>query len=136
MSAFFPRSILAALIDIDCRLPRIRKRDGRCYELSYAGQLQAPSWILVHGYVAHAHGVECGHAWLERDGLVYDAVLDELMPASVYKADVCATELKRYTFVKAASEMLRTGHSGPWHDGPDVQKGGRASAALSAGMAS
>jgi hypothetical protein len=107
---------------IDCRLPRVRKRIGRCYELSYAGLLQAPSWILVHGYVAHAREVECGHAWLERDGLVYDAVLDELMPASVYRAHVCATELKRYTSVEAAREMLRTGHSGAWHDGPDARQ--------------
>ena len=30
-----------------CRIPRLRKREGRCYELAIRGCLQAPEWKLA-----------------------------------------------------------------------------------------
>lgn len=50
-----------------CRIPRLRKREGRCYELGLRGCLQAPEWKLVHGTCNGHNGTRIGHAWLEFD---------------------------------------------------------------------
>ncbi len=57
---------------------RVRRRQGRCYELAFKGLLAAPEWTLVHGTVSNrsaaadqSNAERIEHAWLERDGQVY-----------------------------------------------------------------
>jgi hypothetical protein len=53
------------------RVPRLRKREGRCYELALRGCLKASEWELVHGECIDKFGNRIGHAWLEFDGESY-----------------------------------------------------------------
>jgi hypothetical protein len=61
---------------------RPRRRDGRGFELSGRYQLDDPSWTLVHGsirtkVITKGNALtRFNHAWLKRDGWVYDSVLD------------------------------------------------------------
>jgi hypothetical protein len=89
---------------------RARVRQGRCYELAGKGQQRDPSWTLVHG--TWYGGL--GHAWLERDGIVYGVVLDREMPTVEYTNLVSSTGHFRYTVIEAAQHMSSLGHYGPW----------------------
>ena len=56
-------------------LRRVRKRQGRCYELASRVVLRerGSGWTLIHGHLhAKVPSVPYSHAWLERDGEVYD----------------------------------------------------------------
>ena len=98
---------------ITCRLPLIRKRDGRCYELAYKGQAKASEWILVHGYVNGEFG-RIGHAWLECENQIYDAVKDEEYSVEIYTKKFNAVAVLRYDRKSAAINAVESGHSGPW----------------------
>ena len=101
--------------ELTCRNPRLRKRDGRCYELSFVGCREAPEWTLIHGEVIGPGGIgRMGHAWLELNGWVYDPVLDCAKTTDDYADVFCAFVFKRYTFMEANAEVCKTGHFGPW----------------------
>jgi hypothetical protein len=99
---------------------RARKRKGRCFELAGRAQLDEANseWTLVHGWVNAAPGgsLKTGHAWLEhRDGFVFCAVSDEMMPTADYYARYGARAVVRYDLVEASHSMLDHKHWGPWH---------------------
>lgn len=105
--------------ELTCRLPRVRKRIARCYELSYEGCQLGREWTLVHGEVnGRPHIGRIGHAWLELDGWVYDVVGDEVMLGEAYILKFGAQSSQKYTFREAITELLKYGHYGPWSDEP------------------
>lgn len=100
-----------------CRIKRIRKREGRCYELAMRGCLQAPEWELVHGECnSRAGSGKIGHAWLEFDGEAYCPVLDTAMPTGEFLRTLGARSHARYPSEEAAVLLLRSGHYGPWDE--------------------
>lgn len=95
---------------------RARSRQGRCFELAGKGQQRDPSWILVHGTI---YGW-IAHAWLEKDGTAYDAVIDRFVPVPQYEREFDAIAERRYGPREAAEAMLsgpQGRHTwGPWHE--------------------
>ena len=100
-----------AVLGVSPRLPRIRKRHGRCFELAALGQQQDPTWTLVHGRI---HGW-IGHAWLVRADEVYDTVLDKFMSVEQYTAQERAVPERTYSLKEAARMICDSGYWGPWH---------------------
>src|SRR5690242_19499188 len=93
------------------RVPGIKKRAKRCYELSYLGLQRAPQWTLVHGCLME----DVSHAWLELGDLIYDGVFDQFF----HKAQYPGQPNRWYTLRRAQLQMITHGHYGPW-DGKDV----------------
>ena len=94
---------------------RPRTRHGRCFELAYGYLSDDPTWTLVHGRgISQLVGV-FSHAWLKRDGYVYDTTFNRTFTAEVYATLVKIEEIATYTYREAAEHALRTGHSGPWY---------------------
>ncbi|ABM39952.1 hypothetical protein [Polaromonas naphthalenivorans] len=100
---------------LTCRLPRLRNRTGRCYELAYRGCCQGNKWTVIHGETIGPHGIgRMGHAWLENNGWVYDPVLDRTMHSDVYVLLVGVLVFKRFTVWEMHNEAAKCGHYGPW----------------------
>ena len=99
-----------------CRIPRLRKREGRCYELALRGCLKASEWELVHGECIDKFGNRIGHAWLEFDGEAYCPVLDNCMASVFFYKKLQATTITRYSMIEALIMHLHHQHAGPWHD--------------------
>ena len=97
-----------------CRIPRLRKREGRCYELAIRGCLQAPEWKLVHGECHGHNGIRIGTAWLEFDNVAYCPVLDVCLPVVVFERRLGAVVHARYTADEVLFLQVRFGHAGPW----------------------
>ena len=99
---------------------RPRLRHGRGFELSGRYQLDDPSWTLVHGSIQAkviAEGAEIvrfPHAWLKRDGWIYDSVLNKTYKESRYIAIYAARELTTYQRQDAGRMVMAAGHWGPW----------------------
>lgn len=106
------------------RMKRIRKRNGRCYELAYCGLMQANDkgatgkFVLVHGEVNGPPDLapRTGHAWLEYIGapFVYDAVKDKTIPMIDYYRTMKPTNITKYALIEAAQMAVKTSHYGPW----------------------
>jgi hypothetical protein len=93
--------------------PRINvlgSREGRCYELAGRGVVEYRDWLLVHGT---AYGT--GHAWLERESWIYDAVIDQLMTSAQYKSFARAAGARTYTAKETAELAASSRHWGPWY---------------------
>lgn len=91
---------------------------GRCYELAAKFQIEHRQFTLVHGRVTSPfdgspHPV-IDHAWLEADGISYDAVLDRYMPLELFNAVFEPERLFTYPWRAAAEKILATEHFGPW----------------------
>lgn len=93
---------------------------GHCYDWAYRKVFYNwPEAILVHGTVEdpwdHHNYV---HAWVERDGCVYDWQSDARgqEPRSVanFYATFKPSQVTRYTREQAVLAMLRAQHYGPW----------------------
>ena len=97
-----------------CRIPRLRKREGRCYELAIRGCLQATEWKLVHGERPGHNGTRIGHAWLEFDNVAYCPVLDLCMPIPMFEKRLRAIAHARYTTDEVLFMKMRHRHMGPW----------------------
>ena len=100
-------------------LARIRKRDGRCYELALKAMLLEPEadrWTLVHGRVWRGiPGELIDHAWIELDdGRVYDPVKNTYMPGRQYRLMRKVVEVRRYTKQEAMALCAEAKHYGPW----------------------
>ena len=99
-------------------LRRVRKRLGRCYELTFRAikeELGAESFTLIHGYI-NLDIMLVAHAWIETgDGRVYDPNDDRYMRADEYAATMGAVAERRYTRTQALDMMSREAHCGPWH---------------------
>jgi hypothetical protein len=72
------------------------------------------TWTLVHGSVQILILGRIAHAWLKRDGWVYDAVLDKSMPEADYIERLHAQECGTWDIHAAATTMLEANHWGPW----------------------
>jgi hypothetical protein len=101
---------------IKCRLSHITERAGKAYELTFLGSISGcGEWTLVHGETSGPFGhLRMGHAWLERDGWVYDPVLDRIWPWEVYALFTRAVPMRHYSNSEMLGEWAETGHSGPW----------------------
>lgn len=107
----------------DCRIPRLRSRIGRCYELAARGVLQGKGWTLIHGEVDSGRpGLRIGHAWLERGDEVFCSESDRVIPADVWQRQRRPEVFARYQPKDLAALYARYGHNGPWHD-DDVDEG-------------
>ncbi len=99
-----------------------RKRAGRCYELAWKSfrKMDDPGdWCLVHGEInalPEDDRYRIGHAWLESESEVFDAVLDELIPRPDYYRSHQPAKLQRFALVEAAKTLLQHDHYGPWTD--------------------
>lgn len=93
---------------------RARTRKHRCYELAFKGMLASPEWTLVHGTIQAVPWADLliGHAWLEHDGQVYDAVEDKFYSVADYQRIWSAQVTRRYTLKEACT--LAEKWYGPW----------------------
>lgn len=91
----------------------VKVRGGRCYELAARGQLNAPSWVLVHGEVTFS-SVRLAHAWLETARMVYDSTLDKKFGKLEYRSRFHSLAFHRYDAKEAAKLMARHRDYGPW----------------------
>lgn len=101
---------------IDCRLRNVKKRAGKAYQLALQGFMNAgEEWTLVHGETSGPIGHHrMGHAWLERDGWVYDPVLDRVWSWDIYARFVHAVPTRRYSKIEMWRKCAETRHCGPW----------------------
>jgi hypothetical protein len=100
--------------------PKVRSAEGRCYELAWRTLFSLPEpagWLLVHGEVNGPSGSRVDHAWLERDGAIFDPVLNASMTWERYRRIYGASDGTRYTSDQAAHQLLEEGHYGPWGAG-------------------
>lgn len=93
-------------------LKRIRKRQGRCYELAGMAMLSVDGWLLIHGDANGPQGPG-GHAWLLCGEIVYDPVLDREIPLAEYTTKYGGKEHRRYSMIEAATLIAFTTY-GPW----------------------
>ena len=110
--------------------PRIRARTRakRCHELCGLGQLRAPSWVLVQGLVTMEDddiNFVYPHSWLERRGVVYDAVADRFYKKKEYYSIRRALPLHRFTALQAAKEISRSGYFEYWRSPAPAGRVGR-----------
>lgn len=95
---------------------------GHCYATAagyvraqaLAGGVQAPI-RLVHGTVGRAPHV-LAHAWVEVGDKVFDGTQQAFFDRQSYEQELHAVVEQRYTPEEALVRMLRSGHSGPWHE--------------------
>lgn len=108
------------VIGLKCRIPRLRKRLGRCYELSYEGLCRDPDWTLVHGALKGAPelGGWVSHAWLlkESDQMIFDPAQDRLFAKYEYQLRHKPKVYAEYNLFEAMCFVAHFKHSGPWHD--------------------
>ena len=100
---------------------RIRKRQGRCYELAARVMLNedgSETFTLVHGVVSSGFAWRrVGHAWIELpDGKVYEPVLNEYMTKAGFDSRAKPSECQRYAYMQAMKLLGHTGTFGPWTD--------------------
>jgi hypothetical protein len=97
-----------------------RDRSGRCFELAYKHLEEADKsfgWKLVHGEVDYIGG-RMPHAWLDRAGRVYDAVLNRFFDADAFARIASPSPLATYTFMEATRMVASTNHFGAWIEPP------------------
>jgi hypothetical protein len=95
------------------RTRKCKKRQGRCYELAFSTLLLNSDWTLVHGRVNY----DVGHAWLEKEGEVYDPVIDKQMSKETYLVEFFAEAQHEHNIIEAAGLLLKTNYYGPWTEG-------------------
>jgi len=97
-------------------------------EATAKGARMVPDFKIVKSLLVHAEvtgqgqiaGLKYGHAWVERNGYVYDfsnGKTDVMAKAVYYAAGQIVDKpgkLYRYTGLEAKKFMLRTSHYGPW----------------------
>jgi hypothetical protein len=95
-------------------------RMSRCYEL--AGRyLIENKGTLVHGIV-HSGAQEIRHAWvIDQDGEIFEPTTGIHYDAASFERQYQPIERVRYPWDKAAVQMLRFKHWGPWDDEPDFK---------------
>jgi hypothetical protein len=74
-------------------------------------------WKLVHGEVDYIGG-RMRHAWLERAGRVYDAVLNRFFDADAFVRIASPTPLATYSIMEAARMVVSSRHFGAWTEPP------------------
>jgi hypothetical protein len=86
--------------------------------LTGRGIMKDASWTLVHGFIhlAYIPTFPIPHAWLERQGNVYDAVFDVQMPTADYVALHRAVVKHRFSQLMAARLLATTDLYKAWTD--------------------
>lgn len=102
-------------------LQRIRKRQGRCYELAGRVMLNedgSEAFALVHGTANSGFAEQrIGHAWIELpDGVIYEPIFNEYMTGAEFNSRAKPSECQRYTRMQTAKLLVHAGHWGPWTD--------------------
>ena len=98
------------------RLSNIESRLGQCYILSYKFATSHNDYELVHGYITQkSTGKMIDHAWVEKEDIVYDPVMDWEVPTVVYYGLFDAEVDKRYTKEEIYKHAAESGTYGPWH---------------------
>ncbi len=105
-------------------ISRARKRHGRCYELCFYVILNSDGWDLVHGEVKvdpkRIPGMSrMRHAWVEKNGMVYDPVLNAEFMTAAYYSKYEAISIVRYTKIEACKMLSQFRWIGPWHEVTD-----------------
>ncbi len=100
------------------KVPRFRKGNGRCYELTGRTVLMNPDvpLILVHG---HGRGIpieRIHHAWIQFEKWIYDPALRIYTDADEYMRRFDAVAVVCYPARNAIHAMGESGHYGPWHE--------------------
>ena len=98
---------------------RAKKRDGRCFELSYKVVTTYPNWALVHGVVRKIPGCNAElmvHAWAEKDDLVHDPVLNSTIERNKYYElyVIEYSPILRYSSHEAQIQAAKSGNYGCW----------------------
>ena len=97
--------------------------DGNCYETAFriimdgdVVERELRDWRLVHALVENATQRH-GHAWVEVDGWAIDFASGEerVVPADEYRRAVKASDVREYTWDKAAGAAVRGRNFGAWH---------------------
>jgi hypothetical protein len=99
---------------------RPRYRSGRCYELAWkylAYEARFEGWRLVHGEIISpiGDGQPMEHAWLEKEGNIYDPVFDKVFQAADYRTKYHAKATLVYSQTNAMRLGAERGHYGPWN---------------------
>ncbi len=106
-------------------------RVGLCYELAFHETVHTsmgrPEATLVHGVIRDTHvlgkGAVICHAWVERDGIAWEPILQTELPIDIFIRLYDAEVIHRYPAKKALDLAMKSGHSGPWEEMPDhIQK--------------
>jgi hypothetical protein len=87
---------------------KISNAIGSSFDISYQAQVENPDWKLVHGIC-----FDQPHAWLSKDGEVYDVVFKCQVPQDLYEAYFAVAHF-RYTREEAAKHALAAKYIGPW----------------------
>lgn len=100
-------------------MSKLGDRLGRCYELSAKYVLDNDGFNLVHGFITDKIGVTghtIDHAWVEKEGNVYDPVLDMELPTEIHEAMFNAEVTIKYPRKSVLDMILMKEHWGPWHE--------------------
>jgi hypothetical protein len=79
--------------------------------------MKNPEYLLVHGIITDnkfGTNKSLDHAWVEKDGEVYDPVTDIRMPKEVYYNLYSAEAVAIYTFEEMIEIALKEGTYGVW----------------------
>ena len=93
-------------------------RLGKCYELSYKYVVSNADYILIHGIITDnkfGTGKSLDHAWVEKDDIVYDLVMDVKRPKEIYYNLYSVKVIITYTRKETIDMALEEGTYGPWH---------------------
>ena len=105
----------------------LEERRGDCFRQAFlfADRYGDGGWELVHGHLtgwAIVKRDENGrylHAWVEKDGMLYEPLHDLIYEKSFYDSFAAPVEVARYPKRAARKRALASGHYGPW-EGPDA----------------
>jgi hypothetical protein len=90
---------------------------GLCFLRDYRNR---PNARLCHGIgIANAPGQEgnaIAHAWIEIDGIAYDADWDVYQPAAIYRRNQKVSYVVEYTFEEMWQLWNKTDNPGPWDE--------------------
>jgi|KBSMisStaDraftv2_1062788.scaffolds.fasta_scaffold663716_2 hypothetical protein len=97
---------------------------GDCYQAAakFVTGHQNGTMTLVHGVVTgtggEVEGKEFGHAWVELGDLVFEVAngRKQAVPREAYYAAGQVGMTRRYDAQEALTQMLTTGHWGPWDE--------------------
>lgn len=97
---------------------------GRCFELSLEYQAKNPEYILVHGIITNLFPPyqSIYHAWCEKDGMIYDAVMENEYPEIVYNALFKAKAVHKYNIDSAILKTLINKTYGFWDEMPEINE--------------
>ena len=93
----------------------MKERLGWCYKLAGERLWDLKTDRLVHGSIQGMGHPRIDHAWIvQKDGTVWEPVLDQVFDPQVFALAFHAEEHQSYSVQVAAEMMIETGTWGPW----------------------